>query len=123
MESSRSCETLNRRAACAAAGFIAAIVIAIAAAPALAQDYPPVMPDTGGYSPGNAAAQSGMPALTPQADPGGDGSSVTVPIPGGGSVTADGPAPEATATQTSNELWSTQMQNPNSIGGVPIGPQ
>ena len=102
--------------------FGVALGMAIMAAPALAQDYPPPMPDPGSYAAPPSAAQDGISLPAPDADPGGDGSSVTVPIPGGGEVSADGPALDPQNTPPPTETWTTQGQTPNSVGGAPTGP-
>jgi hypothetical protein len=51
-----------------------------------------------------------------------DGSSFTIPIPGGGDVQVDGPASETPATRSPIENWATQRNNPSSVGTGPIGP-
>ena len=99
-----------------------AFVFATRAAPALAQDYPPPMPDPGAYGAASAAPPSDMSLPAPDPDPGGDGSSVTVPIPGGGAVSADGPAIAPQNFPPPTETWTTQGQTPNSVGGLPTGP-
>lgn len=88
----------------------------------LAQDYPPPMPDTGAYGAPQSSAPAGAMLPAPDADPGGDGSSVVVPIPGGGEVSAEGPALDMPTPVPPTETWTTQGQTPNSVGGLPIGP-
>jgi hypothetical protein len=51
-----------------------------------------------------------------------DGSTIAVPIPGGGEVQVDGPASEAPAGIGPIENWSTQRTNPFSVGTGPLGP-
>lgn len=106
----------------ASLGLISAIALAVTAIPALAQYDASTMPDTAGYGPDNGASQPDMSGQAPDADPGGDGSSVIVPIPGGGDVSADGPAVEPQDNPPPTETWSSQQQAPNSVGGAPTGP-
>src|SRR5271170_496274 len=51
-----------------------------------------------------------------------DGSTVTVPIPGGGEIQVNGPQSEMPASVGPTENWSTQRTNPFSVGTGPIGP-
>jgi hypothetical protein len=110
------------RMGAAIAAVTIAIVCATLMAPALAQDFPPPMPDPGTYGAASGAPQAAMSLPAPDPDPGGDGSSVTVPIPGGGAVSADGPALDPQNFPPPTETWTTQGQTPNTVGGLPIGP-
>jgi hypothetical protein len=51
-----------------------------------------------------------------------DGSTVAVPIPGGGEIQVDGPASETPARLGPIENWTNQRNNPFSVGGTPLGP-
>jgi hypothetical protein len=84
-----------------------------------AQDITPPMPDAGYAASGSASAEVPMPDI----DPGGDGTVVSVPIPGGGTVTVEGP-PTSGDNQppTPIETWSEQQNTPNTVMPSPIGP-
>jgi hypothetical protein len=97
---------------------VATIFIAMASL-ALAQDV--IVPMPGEYTASDSASapqQIPDPTATFQDD----GSTVTVPIPGGGNVVVEGPASEAPAGLGPIENWSTQRTNPSSVGTGPIGP-
>lgn len=51
-----------------------------------------------------------------------DGSTFSIPIPGGGDIVVEGPSSETSATRSPIENWATQRNNPSSVGGVPLGP-
>lgn len=56
-------------------------------------------------------------------NPDDDGQSVSVPIPGGGEVTADGPGSEQQDNSQPGQNWSTDSEQPNGVGGGTMGPQ
>ena len=59
----------------------------------------------------------------PDSDPGGDGSVVRVPIPGGGNVTVEGPDLPNQPLRSPTESWGATQIAPNSItGNGPLGP-
>ena len=100
----------------------AAISVFIFSAPycASAQDITPPMPDSG-YSPDQMAAAAAVPM--PDSDPGGNGSVVLVPIPGGGTVRVEGPdLPAQTASLPPIETWGESVQTPNTFIPSPVGP-
>jgi hypothetical protein len=77
-----------------------------------------------GYAASASAANSGVIAVPmPDSDPGGDGSVVTVPIPGGGSVRVEGPDTVIENPRyTPLNLWGENAVTPNSIVGTgPLG--
>ena len=91
---------------------------------ALAQETVAGVPDTS-YEASTVASAPAEPAVPmPDAEPGGDGSIVTVPVPGGGSVTVEGPATTAESPLLSPiETWGQSTQTPNSVTGTsPVGP-
>ena len=103
-----------------------ATILLLMSAPllALAQETVAGVPETS-YE----ASTVGSPAVEPvvpfpDIDPGGDGSTVTVPIPGGGSVTVEGPTtPGENASLSPIETWAGRTQTPNSLTGTsPLGP-
>ncbi len=91
----------------------------ILASSALAQDVTVPMP--GEYAAPDAAPESEQ-IPDPTAILQDDGSTVAVPIPGGGEIQVDGPASEAPAGLGPIENWSTQRTNPSSVGTGPLGP-
>ena len=100
------------------------LLLGLAPVSALAQDIVAGVPDTS-YEASTVAPAPAEPAVPmPDIDPGGDGSIVTVPIPGGGSVTVEGPATPAESPSLSPiETWAERTQTPNSLTGTtPIGP-
>jgi hypothetical protein len=103
----------------------ATILLLVSAPPlALAQETVAGVPDTS-YQASTVASPPVEPAVPfPDTDPGGDGSTVTVPIPGGGSVTVEGPATPAESPPISPiENWALITQTPNSVTGTtPLGP-
>jgi hypothetical protein len=101
-----------------------ALLLGLASVPSLAQETVAGVPDTS-YEASTVASAPAEPAVAmPDIDPGGDGSSVTVPIPGGGSVTVEGPVtPEENAPFSPIETWAERTQTPNSLTGTtPLGP-
>jgi len=90
---------------------------------ALAQETVAGVPDTS-YEASSVASPPVEPAVPfPDTDPGGDGATVTVPIPGGGSVTVEGPATPENAPLSPIETWAESTQTPNSVTGTsPLGP-
>lgn len=95
------------------------VALSMPASWALAQDV--TVPIPGEYAaPDAAAAPEQIP--DPTAILQDDGSSVSVPIPGGGEIHVDGPASEAPAGIGPIENWSTQRTNPSSVGTGPLGP-
>jgi hypothetical protein len=101
---------------------IAALAVFLALAPlgASAQDMSPPVPDSA-YAPDQMAAAAAVPM--PDSDPGGDGSVVVVPIPGGGTVRVEGPnLPAQTNSPPPIEPWGEHMMTPNAINPSPVGP-
>jgi hypothetical protein len=103
--------------------FLPAVPILIAcsmlACSAFAQDV--TIPIPGEYvAPDGALAPDQLP--DPSATLQDDGSTIAVPIPGGGEVQVEGPASEAPAGIGPIENWSTQRTNPFSVGTGPLGP-
>jgi hypothetical protein len=103
-----------------------AAIILLVSAPllALAQETVAGVPETS-YEASTVASAPAEPVVPfPDTDPGGDGSTVTVPIPGGGSVTVEGPATPAESPPISPiENWALITQTPNSVTGTtPLGP-
>jgi hypothetical protein len=95
------------------------MVLSMPASRALAQDV--VVPMPGEYvAPDAASAPEQIP--DPTATLQDDGSTVAVPIPGGGEIQVDGPVSEAPVIISPNENWSTQRTNPFSVGTGPVGP-
>jgi hypothetical protein len=102
-----------------------ATILLLVSAPllALAQEMVAGVPDTS-YEASTVASLSAEPAVPlPDTNPGGDGSTVTVPIPGGGSVTVEGPATPNENPRSPIETWAASTQTPNSVSGTsPLGP-
>jgi hypothetical protein len=116
---------------------MAVAVVAISFAPlcaiARAQDSSVPMPDTGGYGlndappsqdPGGFGYASPDDVTMPSTDIGAPPDSVSIPIPGGGQVSVDGPdAPDNNGISTNpGSNWAVQQQAPASQGVGPIGP-
>jgi hypothetical protein len=101
---------------------IAIAICIAAAASALAQEGTAPMPDSAyGYAPD--AYRSPMDLTMPPPDDGTNPDVVTIPIPGGGEITVDGPdAPSEQPIPVPPGAWGTQQQNPFSHGTGPIGP-
>jgi hypothetical protein len=102
-----------------------ATILLLVSAPLLGLAQETGMPDTSYQASTVASAPAEPEVLFPDTDPGGDGSTVTVPIPGGGSVTVEGPAtPDENPPFSSPiETWADRTQTPNSVTGTtPLGP-
>jgi hypothetical protein len=104
-----------------------ATVLLLVSAPlvALAQETVAGVPDTSYEASGVASAAAEPELPFPDTDPGGDGSTVTVPIPGGGNVTVEGPATpdENPSVSSPIETWADRTQTPNNVTGTtPLGP-
>jgi hypothetical protein len=101
------------------------ILLLLSAPPlARAQETDAGVPETS-YEASTVASAPAEPVVPfPDSDPGGDGSMVTVPIPGGGSVTVEGPAtPGENPPFSPIETWAERTQTPNSVTGTtPLGP-
>jgi hypothetical protein len=109
-----------RHAGCALA--IAAILL-FASAVARAQEGAVPPPDPSyGYSADNYQSPADLPMPAP--DDFTNPNTVTIPIPGGGEVTVDGPdAPSETPLPTlPGSQWGVSQQNPYSHDVGPIGP-
>jgi hypothetical protein len=96
------------------------VALAIAAASALAQEVTVPMP--GDYLAPDAERSSSQEIPDPAAILQDDGSTIAVPIPGGGEIQVDGPESEAPTSIGPTENWSTQRTNPFSVGTAPMGP-
>jgi hypothetical protein len=110
-----------------------AMALALFSGVALAQDSSVPMPDTGGYglndaSPAQDSGGFGYASpddvTMPSTDMGEPPDSVSIPIPGGGQVSVDGPeAPENNGISTNpGSNWGIQQQAPASQGVGPLGP-
>lgn len=106
---------------CVSLSAAAIVLVAIACAPALlfAQDVTVPMPGEYGASNGAVSADE-LP--DPAAILNEDGSSFSIPIPGGGEIQVQGPESEAPQTIAPTEQWSVQRNTPFSVGGTPMGP-
>lgn len=115
-----TCETLRVRRWFVTVGLLVAVVSATASAPLFAQDVN--LPIPGADYPGAAAG----PERPPLPDPGAileqDGSSFSIPIPGGGEIQVQGPQSETPHTIPPIENWATRRNTPFSPGGTPMGP-
>jgi len=104
---------------------VAAAILLLVSAPTrlLAQDMAGV-PDTSYQASSAAPASEASEVPMPDSDPGGDGSVVMVPIPGGGSVTVEGPGmPVDNRPPSPIGTWAESTQTPNSMAGTgPLGP-
>jgi hypothetical protein len=87
------------------------------------QEGVPPMPDPT-YGAGAYSYQSPTDLPMPQADDLTNPNTVTIPIPGGGDITVDGPnAPdEKGLPNLPGSQWGTTQQNPFSRGTGPMGP-
>jgi len=101
---------------------IAAALIFVTAV-ARAQDDAAPIPDSS-YGDNADSYQSSNDLPTPPADDLSNSNSVTIPIPGGGEITVDGPdGPNEPALPTSpGSEWGVQELTPNSHDVGPIGP-
>jgi hypothetical protein len=90
----------------------------------LAQQTVAGVPDTSYEASTVTSAPAELAVPMPDTDPGGDGSIVAVPIPGGGSVTVEGPGtPGENPPLSPIETWAERTQTPNSLTGTnPLGP-
>jgi hypothetical protein len=91
--------------------------IAIAAAPARAQDDSSANSGSG-YQDDQIVPNNEL-SVPDSSD---DGQSVRVPIPGGGEVSAEGPESDQQESPP-GQNWSTDSQQPNSVGGGAADPQ
>jgi hypothetical protein len=99
----------------------AAISIALSMATSSVRSQDVTVPMPGEYvAPDTAPSPQQIP--DPAAMLEDDGSSFTIPVPGGGDVQVQGPASESPATRSPIENWATQRNNPSSVGTGPIGP-
>ncbi len=96
---------------------ILSIALAILATPARAQDDSSQSSDSA-YQDAQTVPNTDMSSP----DSGDDGQSVSIPIPGGGEVTADGPASDQQESPP-GQNWSTDSEQPNSVGGGAGNPQ
>jgi hypothetical protein len=100
------------------------VAIALGDTAARAQDSMPPMPDTtyGAQDPGALQSPQDVGGSPPDLGPAPD--SVTIPIPGGGQVSVDGPdAPvEQNIPTTPGGQWGEQQQQPASQDVGPNGP-
>ena len=100
---------------------IAALAL-VGPAPVCAQEATLPVPDAP-YAPSDHSAPGDVAVPMPDIDPGGDGSVVTVPIPGGGNVTVEGPDLQNEPARSPIETWGVNQIAPNSItGNSPLGP-
>jgi len=99
-------------------------LLAIAPAIGSAQDAIPPMPDSGYGPPDASAYQSPQDLSIPQPDLGPPPHSVTIPVPGGGEVTVEGPDEPAdnSIPTLGGSQWGVQQQAPASQGAGPVGP-
>ena len=114
----------SRYQATTAAALVAAAASLLLAAPVcLAQDTT-AAPYAYGYPGGTDAYSQGadsQSAVTGGAVTGDPSAEISVPIPGGGQVTAAEPQPQmpGAASTFRGGLWSLDRNNPNSLGGMP----
>jgi hypothetical protein len=95
------------------------LVLPIAAPPIFAQDV--MVPMPGEYvAPDTPPPPEQIPDPTIVLQD--DGSTVAIPIPGGGEIQVEGPASETPAARSPIENWATQRNNPSSVGTGPLGP-
>ena len=95
-----------------------AFALSISASVLFAQDVTVPMPEE--YTAPGAAAPEQIPDPTVILQD--DGSSFSIPIPGGGEIQVEGPASETTTVIAPTENWATQRNSPFSVGGSPISP-
>ncbi len=74
------------------------------------------------YAAGSAASAGEYAAPIPNYDQAGNGSVVTVPIPGGGEVRIEGPDLPPDAPLAPIETWGEYAQTPNTVMPSPMGP-
>src|SRR5579885_146572 len=100
---------------------VAALIAAVAPC-SMAQQVIPPLPQSA-YTTDAAASAAGEYAVPmPSYDRQGDGSVVTVPIPGGGEVRVEGPDLPAEAPLSPIETWGEHVQMPNTVMPSPMGP-
>ena len=106
-------------------GLLTLAVTALCYAPRVdAQGLTPPMPDAAYDSRTIGPDVSDSLVPMPQGDPAGDGSVVSVPIPGGGEVRVEGPALPEQRSLSPVENWGTNAVAPNSVPGTsPVGPR
>lgn len=79
--------------------------------------------DVGATSPYSASGvQSAQPLPDPAAILEEDGSTFSIPIPGGGEIQVQGPQSEPPHQMSPIENWAVRHNTPFSPGGTPIGP-
>jgi hypothetical protein len=96
------------------------IAFAIAGSAAIAQEV--TVPLPGDSIAPDADPSSAAEIPDPAAILEDDGSTVSVPIPGGGEIMVDGPESEASTNIGPTENWLTRSTNPSSVGTTPMGP-
>jgi hypothetical protein len=103
--------------------FAIGAMLAFAAGIASAQDITVPVPDSS-YGDSANSYQSPTDLPMPAPDDLTNPDTVTIPIPGGGEVTVDGPdAPDEKGIPTlPGSNWGAQTQNPFSHGTGPVGP-
>lgn len=103
--------------------FAIGAILLFAAGIARAQEGAAPIPDSS-YGDSADSYQSSTDLTMPAPDDMTNPDSVTIPIPGGGEVTVDGPdAPDTTGIPTlPGSQWGTQQQNPFSHGTGAVGP-
>jgi hypothetical protein len=107
---------------CKLALAIAAVLLFIAADARAQEGSVPVPDFSYGVSPDQYQSPTDLPMPAPD-DPA-NPNVVTIPIPGGGEITVDGPdAPDVTGIPTlPGSQWGTLQQNPYSHDVGPLGP-
>ena len=103
--------------------FAIAAIVLFAGGIARAQEGAVPLPDAS-YGDSADSYQTPTDLPMPAPDDGTNPDTVTIPIPGGGEVTVDGPdAPDEKGIPTlPGSQWGTQTQNPFSHGTGPVGP-
>src|SRR5579863_10717167 len=104
-----------------------ALIVCLAAgsaAPVRAQDISPTIPDSTYAPPDADAYRSPTDLSNPLPDVGPAPHSVTIPIPGGGQVSVEGPdaPPDESIPTNPGGQWGVQGQAPTSQGSGPVGP-
>ena len=99
-----------------------AVMVLVGSLPVRAQDAVSPVPEPA-YAPSDLSAPADVAVPMPDSDPGGDGAIVKVPIPGGGTVTVEGPDLPKQPSHSPISTWGGDAVAPNSIPGMsPIGP-
>lgn len=103
--------------------FAISAVLLFAAGPALAQEGSVPVPDSS-YGDAANSYQSPTDLTMPAPDDLTNPNNVTIPIPGGGEVTVDGPDPpdEKGLPTLPGSQWGAGTQNPYSHDVGPVGP-